>query len=296
MSKKKSDLGPRLVTAAVAIPILLYLMFVAPPMGFFLLILWAGPTGVWEYGNMTFGKEEPRLRNLATFLSAGVFCVMYWAPSHFIGALCGSALVIMLYVLFTWKELEAASEHIAKAITGIVYGALMIGTLALLSRDTGNANGFWILMTLALVWSSDTGAYFTGRAFGKRKLYPSVSPNKSVEGAIGGFFSTILFAFGFNALFTYGAGNGYQANLFGVEFLAVDLVWKELSWWQVLLMAIPANLLGQMGDLVESLIKRAHGVKDSGTVIYGHGGLLDRVDALIFAAPWVYYFYGTFVV
>ena len=293
---KKSDLGPRLVTAAVAIPILLYIIFVAPLWAFFALILWAAPTGAWEYCNMTFGKEAPRLRDVTTVVSAGVFSVMYWAPEHAIAALCAGVLAVMLFVLFTWKDLAAASHQMAMSVTGIVYGAMMLGTLALLSRDTGDASGFWVLMTLALVWSSDTGAYFTGRAIGKRKLYPSVSPNKSVEGAIGGFVWTIGFAFGFNALFTYAAADGYHAQWFGLEFFSVDLVWKERNWWQVLLMAIPANLLGQTGDLVESLIKRAHGVKDSGTVIYGHGGLLDRVDALIFAAPWVYYFHSTFVV
>jgi phosphatidate cytidylyltransferase len=296
MSKKKSDLGPRLLTAAVAIPILIYIIFVAPPWALFALLLWAGATSVWEYGNMTFGPKNPRLRDLAAALGAALFAVMYWAPAHTIAMLCAAVLAVMLYVLFTWKELEAASRELAHAATGIVYGAVMIGTLGLLGRDTGTAAGFWVLMTLALVWSSDTGAYFTGRAFGKRKLYPSVSPNKSVEGAIGGFFSTILFAFGFNALFTSIAGSGYQANLFGLEFMSVNLTWTELNWWQILLLAIPANILGQTGDLAESLIKRAHGVKDSGTVIYGHGGILDRIDALIFAAPWVYYFYGQFVV
>lgn len=296
MSKKKSDLGPRLLTAVVAIPILIYIIFVAPPWALFALLLWAGSTSVWEYCNMTFGPNNPRLRDLSAALGGGLFTVMYWAPTHTIALLCAAVLVVMLYVLFTWKELETASRELAHSVAGIIYGAAMIGTLGLLGRDTGTAAGFWVLMTLALVWSSDTGAYFTGRAFGKRKLYPSVSPNKSVEGAIGGFFSTILFAFGFNALFASIAGHGYQANLFGLEFMSVNLTWTELSWWQILLLAIPANLLGQCGDLAESLIKRAHGVKDSGTVIYGHGGILDRIDALIFAAPWVYYFHGQFVV
>jgi phosphatidate cytidylyltransferase len=131
---------------------------------------------------------------------------------------------------------------------------------------------------MIIVWSGDTGAYFAGKAFGKHKLYEAVSPNKTIEGSLGGIAASIGVAFLFNYLFAF------------------DSRWIPLEAWQVLLLAIPANLLGQLGDLCESIIKRAHDVKDSGTIIPGHGGMLDRIDGLIFASPWVYIFLKHFVV
>lgn len=293
--KKKSDLGPRLLTAVVAIPILLYFMFVAPTWAFFGLILWAAGTCVWEYMTITMGAEKQIERALTTILGMAVFSALYWIPGQALFVLMAAVIVAMLYYLFKYESIEKSTQHIGNTITGIVYGAILICTMALIHRDAGNAGPFWVLMSMGIVWMSDTGAYFSGRAFGKRKLYPAVSPNKSVEGAIGGFLSSILLGFLFDKGFTALAGNGFQTALFGLEMLTIDLQWKELGILNILILTIPANILGQCGDLAESLIKRAHSVKDSGTVIRGHGGMLDRIDALIFATPWVYYFYITFV-
>ena len=118
-----------------------------------------------------------------------------------------------------------------------------------------------------MTWLSDTGAYFAGRALGKHKMAPILSPKKSMEGAVGGFVSALIAA-----------------------FVARWLAFDHLAIWQVIVLAVVANFLAQMGDLSESLLKRSYGVKDSGNVIPGHGGVLDRVDALIFSAPWVYIF------
>lgn len=293
MSEKKSDLAPRLITAAVAIPILLYIIFVAPKWGFFALLVWAGATSVWEYCSITYGDTNRGGKVATTIVGIGAFSTLYWSPESFIFALCGATIAIFLYFLFRYQDQKTVSHEIGASVTGLVYGAILVGTLALLNRDAGTAGPFWILLSLALVWISDTGAYFSGRAFGKRKLYEAVSPNKSVEGAIGGFLSTLAIAFGFNALFSL-ASDGVQTQLLGMSFLSVDLSWTPLTPVQVLILAIPANILAQIGDLAESLIKRAHGVKDSGTIVYGHGGILDRIDALIFAAPWVYYCFTMF--
>jgi len=293
--KKKSDLGPRLLTAAVAIPILLYVMFVAPKWAFFLLIGWAAGTSVWEYCTITLGKEMKAATVLTTVIGLGVYSVLYWMADQFLFALSAGVIGLLLYFLFKFRSIETATQHIGSTITGLIYGAVLISTMALLHRDAGNAGPFWVFMAMGIVWMSDTGAYFSGRAFGKHKLYPAVSPAKSVEGAIGGFLSSILLAYLFNMGFTSLASDGWNANLFGIEFMSVNLEWKHLGFGHILLLTIPANILGQLGDLAESLIKRAHKVKDSGTVIRGHGGMLDRIDALIFATPWVYYFYLTFV-
>ena len=275
MSKKKSDLIPRVITALVALPLLIALIAFAPHWGFFLFILLAGGISIWEFCGITFAKEHPSGRIVTLLLGLGLMTVLYFAEAFFLPALIAVVLLIFLFYLFFFGEQSRVTHQIGSSITAILYGGILLTFIAMLGREAGEAGWMWIILTLALVWSSDTGAYFAGRAFGKRKLYPSVSPNKSVEGSIGGLLATIAFAFGFDALFAH--------------FFAET--WTPIPPHLLLLLAIPANILGQTGDLAESLIKRAHDVKDSGTIIYGHGGILDRIDALFFATPWVYYFY-----
>ena len=121
------------------------------------------------------------------------------------------------------------------------------------------------MLAIALTFSNDTGAYFAGRGLGRHKLYPAVSPAKTVEGAVGGMLAGLLVLLGARATF--------------VPWLTIG---------DCLLAALPAGVLGPIGDLVESLIKRAFGVKDSGRLIPGHGGILDRIDALLFVSAWLY--------
>lgn len=273
MSSKKSNLTVRLTTAAVAIPLLLALIFLAPPWATFALVTTAGFLVTWEYCNITFADEHRAGKILASLLSVGVASVLYFVPALFAQALSASFLLLFLLFLFTYKDQKRVSHQIASSLTGILYGGVVLTTLTLLVRDAGINGPFWILLVMVVVWSSDTGAYFAGRALGKHKLYEAVSPNKTIEGAVGGVFGSIFGAFLANYLF------------------AMSASWQPLLVWQVLLLAIPANILSQVGDLAESLIKRAHDVKDSGNVIPGHGGMLDRIDGLIFASPWFYFFF-----
>ena len=270
--KKKSDLVPRLVTAIVAVPILLAIIFAAPSWGFFLLVAAAGAISAWEYCNITYGDELPSGKVLAGVLTVGVQVVMYFAWAWLPEALTAAALTICLFFLFAYRDQQRVSHQLASTLTAVLYAGLAFGALALLHRDAGAAGPWWIVLALVVIWFSDTGAYFAGRAFGKHKLYEAVSPNKTVEGALGGVAASIGGAFACNYLFAMWSDS-----------------WVVLDWWAVLLVAVVGNALGQTGDLFESLVKRAHGVKDSGTIIYGHGGMLDRIDALIFAAPWFYY-------
>jgi phosphatidate cytidylyltransferase len=125
----------------------------------------------------------------------------------------------------------------------------------------------WIFLVLVIVMSGDTAAYYVGCNLGRRKLYPLVSPNKSVEGAIGGLFGSL--AGTFVARFTF---------------------FPELSVVDCFATALLLGSLGQVGDLFESLLKRSFGVKDSGTIVPGHGGILDRLDSILFAVPAAYYY------
>ena len=122
-----------------------------------------------------------------------------------------------------------------------------------------------MLLVLLVAWIADTGAYFAGRFLGKTKLYEAVSPKKTWAGAWGGLAGSVL----------------------GAAVLKV-VHSDELTWLDVVLIAMPGGILGQLGDLAESLIKRSVGVKDSGALLPGHGGMLDRIDAVLFIAPYAY--------
>ncbi len=271
--KKKSDLIPRVITAVVAVPLLLWLLLAGPPWAFAILIAAAVVVAAWELVSMVQGGEGRLAQVITCIACLGLAAAIYLTSSptqapdgHVVLATAsGGILAIFIAHLFSFKEIEKVSLHVGTGALALVYCAVMPTMLALLFRDAGDDGPAWVLMSMAVVWGSDTGAYFAGRAFGKHKLAPRVSPKKTIEGAVGGLLTSVVAVF----VFKY-------------------TLLPQLELWQVFVVAIPANILGQIGDLCESVIKRAHGVKDSGVIIYGHGGLLDRIDALIFAIPWFY--------
>lgn len=159
----------------------------------------------------------------------------------------------------------------AVGVFGSVYVGWLLSHLFLL-RDLAPQGFDYLLLTLILTWSTDTGAYFTGRAIGRRKLAPQVSPNKTLEGALGGVAGSLL-----AAMLLY-----YYKPVFPLE-LCLGL-------------GILVSILGQFGDLVESALKRLSGIKDSGHLIPGHGGVLDRFDSLLLTGPAVYYYLKWFVI
>jgi phosphatidate cytidylyltransferase len=171
----------------------------------------------------------------------------------------------MLVPLFRFRSIEQAGLGLMAAAAGPFYVGGLLVTLALLRRDLGDEGARWVVLALSIAWLADTGAYFTGRAFGKAKLYPAVSPGKTRAGLYGALAAAAL------------AGA-----------LASTLYLPRIPLLHGLLLGLIAGLLGQLGDLVESLLKRSVGVKDSGSLIPGHGGILDRVDALLFVSPVVY--------
>jgi phosphatidate cytidylyltransferase len=164
--------------------------------------------------------------------------------------------------LFFEEEIAVVPRRIGLAVMGAVYGGLMLSALVRLRQlDKG---AVWIFLALAVTWANDTGGYFAGRAFGKHKLYPRISPKKTVEGAIGGLLFSVLWGVG---VFKFGL--------------------PELPLWGGAVIGLGASVLGPLGDLSESALKRAYGAKDSGKILPGHGGMLDRLDALLFTAPFV---------
>ena len=153
-----------------------------------------------------------------------------------------------------------------RLVAGLVYLPVLLGFIVWIRRFDDGVG--WIFLLLAATWMGDTGAYFAGRAFGKHKLFERISPKKTWEGAIGG----LVFSVAFGGL---------------VKFLALP----EVPWVHALVVAALIDIAGVLGDLVESMFKRSFGVKDSGRIMPGHGGILDRIDSLLFSAPvaWAYW-------
>ena len=260
------DLGARLATSAVVIPVLLWLLFWAPRIGFLLLVIAATAIGASELFGMTLPKRRV-LQGLGVSSSVGVCAVFIFQPSELaiVTVLLGVLVVGLLGGLFAPAPIETAAARTGWLVAGPLYIGGLLATLVLLhQRQHGGA---WVVLAMMLAWFGDTFAYFAGRAFGKHKLYERVSPKKTIEGAAGGL-----------------AGSAAGALLAHFWYL------PDLPLVGGIALAVVAGALGQAGDLVESLIKRSCGVKDSGFIVPGHGGLLDRIDALMLtaAATWVF--------
>jgi phosphatidate cytidylyltransferase len=274
-SKRMSNLLARVLTAAVAVPLLLYLLFVAPEWIFVMVLGVASLVGAAELFAMTLPGRR-LLQAVGGAATAAVFVAVASSDISFKGdrvaaTAVGVILLGMIASLVRPEPLKEAAARVGWVVAGPFYVGALIGTMALLFR--GEQGGQWVALAMTISWFGDTGAYFTGRAIGRRKLAPLVSPGKTVEGALGGLLGSVLAA-----------------------LLAHEWYLRSLPLADGVALALGAGALGQAGDLCESLIKRSSGVKESGFILPGHGGLLDRIDALLFvsAATWVYaeFFYA----
>lgn len=282
---KLGNLASRVLVGLIAGPILVFIMYLDRPEPLWGLVFAASLMAMYEFFAMAL--DDPGDRKASLFFGAVCVAGMYWlqpmtlfrlpgddfpAEGRVLLASLGPILVLVaavlpvgLYYLFRLGDMKTVAMRFAFSVTGIVYVGLTLTFLALIHRDFGEMGPDVVLFVLAVVWLGDTGAYFGGRFFGKRKLYPAVSPKKTWAGAVGGLVGSALTA------------------------VALKLALMDyLPWVHTLALAIPGAALGQLGDLVESLFKRATGVKDSGAILPGHGGILDRVDAVLFVAPYVY--------
>jgi phosphatidate cytidylyltransferase len=260
-----SNLTARILTAAVLIPVLLVCILWRNPIGVWGLVFIATGLALYEYFQITTRARREQLFGIALGLMYAA--VLYWVDRAAVAA--GAGVVVATFVFYLFRrgdDLKDALAHVGTTTYGVLYVALL-SYLAMLKRDQGTYGTEWVILVLTVTWCGDTGAYAAGRLTGKHKLYPKISPGKTWEGALGGLLGS-----------------------FGAAALAHALYLRDLTWTQAALVSIPAAVLGQVGDLCESLLKRAYGVKDSGHVLPGHGGLLDRIDALLFAAPYIYFF------
>lgn len=258
-----------MLTAVVALPILIFLILKGSFFLFSCFILLLCFLGLTEFFRMALPARK--LEGTAASLF-GAFLPLALFPSDQMRLLSAvTVIVILSALLFLFKinDIKKTAGETALFLMGFLYVPFLLGHLILLR---GLPHGIqWVFLLLLIVMSGDSGAYYVGCNFGKRKLYPAVSPNKSLEGALGGLAGSLAGA-----------------------FIARATFFPELSVTDAIIMSLFLGVLGQLGDLFESLLKRSFGVKDSGVIIPGHGGILDRLDSILFAAPAAFY-YAVFV-
>ncbi len=263
MTEKNKNLAIRVVSALVLLPLVLYLAYLGQ-WWFAVLLAFASGVSTSEYISIAVGKLRP-VGWFAVLASAAMPFVPVWRP-HQAPSLLAGATGLVLFVAWTFhllrgplKEAPVRSAHL---LTAFIYGAG--GMTALEALRLLPDGGWWVLCSLVITWGNDTMAYFFGRALGRHKLYVEVSPGKTWEGFFGGFVGGV-----------------------GGLFIVRAFFFPALTVTDAVVLGVLGGLFGPAGDLCESMLKRAYGVKDSGFMIPGHGGMLDRIDALIFNAPMV---------
>lgn len=256
----------RWLTGVVGVPLIFALLFYGSEELFSLVVVVLILAAAAEYNRLAFGaafRGERAAVLLAAFLIPAAFTA--GDPQYALFMIVFSAMSVFFSFLLRIKDEAYDLSPVGKAMGGVVYIPLLLSYFIAL-RHAANGS-LWISLALAIAFGGDIAAYYAGTMLGRRKLLPLVSPGKTVAGAVGGYAGSILGALLFQQLF----------------FTQVPAV-------HVLVLGIAGSTLGQLGDLCESAVKRTAGVKDSGSLLPGHGGLLDRLDSIAFIIPFVYYY------
>lgn len=288
----------RIATAVVLIPIVLLLVLRAPIAVLALIVAAIALVTVQEFLKLTefYGVHSSRL---PTYIFVGAFFVFLTlngaaeAPQLSalkfvvgVGFACGIAPFVFLAIAMRRDQISSAYPAAAASTFAFVYNAVPLAMLVEIRQQVAGA--FWLLYLLFVVWAGDIFAYFVGRSLGRHLMSPRISPRKTWEGAAASVAASLTVGI---VLFNY----SLQISSFLLQIGLIErrdglFGLEKPDLWPVILLTVVVNIAAQLGDLVESLIKRGAGVKDSGTILPGHGGMLDRIDALLFAAPvlWIY--------
>lgn len=279
-SKKNSlkDLGKRLVYSAVSLFVItMMLLFVYDPFFkwiFFLFIATISVFAIWEYGQIAKVKEiiiPKGVLEVGSFLITFSFFMSTLYPEYRLIPLLVLFLLITSVFVIHFKEINQSLVDISVSSFGFIYISVPLGLLLLLiylpDKISFQDGRWWVIYLLAVTKSADVGAYFFGRCFGKHKLAPKISPNKTIEGALGGLIIAIGVSIGFS-FFLYDNDLAFELQ-------------------RAIALGVIIGIMGQVGDLAESLIKRDAKVKDSNS-LPGLGGVLDMVDSLLFTIPILY--------
>jgi phosphatidate cytidylyltransferase len=288
----------RIATAVVLIPLVMGLVLRAPVGVVALVTAAVALVTVQEFLKLVESYGVHPLR-LPTYIFVGVFYLFLTASAagetpqvsglkFLIGAgfACAIAPFIFLTVAMRRAQMSGAYPAAAASAFAFAYIAVPLGMLVQLRQQWAGA--FWILYLLLAVWAGDIFAYFVGRSLGRHLMAPRISPKKTWEGAAASLLASLAIGV---LLFNHAlAISSFLLRVGLIERRDGMFGLEKPDLWPIIGLTVALNVAAQLGDLVESLIKRGAGVKDSGTILPGHGGMLDRIDALLFAAPLLWFY------
>jgi phosphatidate cytidylyltransferase len=263
-------LRQRLITAAIAIPLLIWIVFWAPLWILIGVVFAATFIALREFAAMAcdgvpHGTTMITVGGMTIAVAMGLSPGGIWISAALVACLAG----VLISTLATARELHEMQRTVDMAgriLLGCLYGGLLLPHFIWV-RNLPQSGSAWVCFVIACVMAGDAGGYFGGRWFGQRKLWPAVSPKKTVEGAMAAFACTLVMG------------------------TVVDaLVLNAMGPFEVIAVSGVVSVLAQLGDLLESMLKRAYDAKDSGWIFPGHGGVLDRTDSLVLPIVFVYYY------
>ena len=258
----------RIITALIGIPILLYLILYAPVIAFIIVAFLAMLLCLYEFFTLSSVQKIPLLAATGYIFGSLIFLSFYFRTVNLPLIFPVGALLCLAAALLSRINFDRALPATASALFGAWYvGGLLGYVIAIrLIEPSGKVGASLLIMLFVIIWAGDSFAYFIGKKFGRHSL-SVVSPNKTIEGSIGGLIFSMISA-----------------------VLVKFLLLPELSVIHAIVLGGIVGVMGQIGDLAESLLKRSANVKDSGSILPGHGGMLDRLDSLLFGAPAMYYY------
>lgn len=278
----------RVLTAVVLIPLVLLALFLAPNWLFSLLVGAVAVLASVEYLSLAAGYGYEPFRFLSYLLLITFYGLVIWATKP--PTPSGEFVLLLMLLFFTLSPFVYLCAGLArKDIRSVLPGAglsylalpyIGFSLACLIFMRIMIAGWFLVLFTFLVIWVGDTAAYYVGRAFGRIKFASRISPKKTWEGAIASGLGSIVVG-----IVLVQFAPQISRGLTNIHLLRAPEFFANTPMWITAIVALTINVAGQIGDLLESLIKRGAGVKDSGTILPGHGGVLDRIDALLFAAP-----------
>lgn len=275
--KRKDSVSKRLLASAIFIPCLL---LIARRGSYFFLALVDIMifVGLLEFYRMMEAKGLKPYKMLGIMSGLVLSWYIFFQQGIYANFFLSIVLMAIMTLELLRKEKGLAVYHISVTIFGVFYVA-WLGSHLILLRELPHLKGLpyslgfsFVIVAFVLTWCYDTGAYFVGKWVGKHRIFPSISPSKTLEGLIGGVAFSVT----------------------GILITRI-LIAPYISIYHAIGLAVVASIVGQLGDLVESMIKRDVRIKDSSTTIPGHGGVLDRFDSLLFTSPLLYYFFKYFI-
>jgi phosphatidate cytidylyltransferase len=259
-------LAARLLTAAVAVPLVLAIIILGGNLGFFLLVFVVVGVSLYEYFTFIY-PQKVNIQIIAHTALGLLLPIAFYLgyPEMIVSAVAFIFIFATAFALFRVTDPARKAENLFMRLFGIFYVAFLLSYLILLRKLPHGIE--WVVLAVAINFGTDAGGYFAGRFLGRHPLYPVISPKKTVEGAIGGIILCLV-----------------------LLVIAKYVLIKGLGWADVLILGFISSVLAILGDMAESLVKRGFKVKDAGGLLPGHGGFLDRIDSFVFSVPFIYYY------